>query len=512
MSLKEVNGERLAEPFKSSVEVLETTTEKARHHWSRTRSDSQLQGRWWSIRTMYFITFCEGFSNSIILTSLWSYLKAIDDDVDPTIMGQMTATQGFVALLSCVACGIISGRVGCKIPLIFTTITAICSNVFYIFPNFTGNIALLFISRGLAGLFAGCLAITRVYLSAGTTMQERTKATSHLVASQMIGFTVGPIVQMIYVPVGEEGFGVADLRFNVYTLPAVTNILLASIAFICVIFIFKEVHIDDVPQSEMVHLTHSGKKQSEKSTRLSWFSGLDIIGTVFLNVQFAAIVFTFGVKSTVAAAYGMHILGWSRQLATKNFGMIMFALAGTAIVVVMVLGKLSKRIRERVFVLIGMALLLISSVLTIPFGPGTPKRPTMGFNDTSEHAGEGGCPWKYTWCDSTPAIPLPQYVIALAIQAVGYPMFQSATTFIYAKSLHPKHQGLGMGVFSAMGNIGKLLGALYGSIVYSAYGARLAFGSTAIVICLIGVGNISLYSRFIPYTERNRGKDDEQFI
>ncbi|XP_071943798.1 major facilitator superfamily domain-containing protein 8-like [Antedon mediterranea] len=185
----------------------------------------------------------------------------------------------------------------------------------------------------------------------------------------------------------------------------------------------------------------------------------------------------------------------------------MFTLAGLAIFVVMILGKTSKLIDERVSLSIGMVLTIISSVLLIPFGPGSLERPTIDVNGTSANIGEGGCPWKYSWCDSTPAMPVAQYVTALSIQGFGYPMLQSTAFFIYAKTLQPKHQGICMGVFSAMGNIGRLIGSLYGGFAYFKYGVQWAFGSSCIIISTMGIGIILLYPRLIPYTERKKQKD-----
>nr|CAD7417751.1 unnamed protein product [Timema poppensis] len=87
------------------------------------------------------------------------------------------------------------------------------------------------------------IAVCRSYLSAATTLQERTGAVSMVSLAQVLGFVVGPGLQTLVTPLGDQGVSVAVWMptLNMYTAAGWINVLLGAINFILFLpAIFKE--------------------------------------------------------------------------------------------------------------------------------------------------------------------------------------------------------------------------------------------------------------------------------
>jgi MFS transporter, ceroid-lipofuscinosis neuronal protein 7 len=93
-------------------------------------------------------------------------------------------------------------------------------------------------------LFLANIALCRSYLSAATKINERTGAVSMVSLAQVLGFVVGPILQTLVSPLGDDGipfFG-GWLHFNMYTATGWFNVVLGVInclMFLPVIFKVK---------------------------------------------------------------------------------------------------------------------------------------------------------------------------------------------------------------------------------------------------------------------------------
>ena len=62
-----------------------------------------------------------------------------------------------------------------------------------------------FIHPGVIGLSTGVNVIARSAISDATTLGERTTALAHMSLAEGIGFTFGPAVQLLSIPLGDKG-------------------------------------------------------------------------------------------------------------------------------------------------------------------------------------------------------------------------------------------------------------------------------------------------------------------
>ncbi|XP_033100649.1 major facilitator superfamily domain-containing protein 8-like [Anneissia japonica] len=462
------------------------------------------KARWNSIRVMYFTIFCEAVTYSVTLPSLWSFLQDIDPSATATLLGWANSTQGLFALFSGFVCGWMAGKYNCKAPLIVTLVVGLLANTVYAcvyIPEQKHRSTFLLLSRALAGILAGCITVTRVYVNEGTTLSERTQISSRLVTAQLVGYTIGPLLQVAYVPIGEVGWTVGAMKINVYTFPALSNFCLIFINLVLIIFVFREIRVSDESDQKIPEAKIENSIDTIDAIPLS---AIDLPVVMYLNAVFCVAIFSFGVNTTLVSPYGMHMFGWTREEAVEKSSIISLTLAILAIVVIAVMSHLLKRFKERVFLALGLAMMIVCTLLAIPMGPGVPPRPDKNITNGTDDDDQGGCPWTYDWCDTTPAIPLIQFIFSLSILGVGYPMLQAIAYIIYCKTLAPGHQGLLLGIFASMGNTGRVLGPLIGSFIYTELGVQWAEGFLLIMLTIVATGIFPFYRRIVPYTEHQQ--------
>lgn len=64
----------------------------------------------------------------------------------------------------------------------------------------------MFIARFFVGVSSANIAVCRSYVSAATTLKERTGSVSMMSLAQVLGFVIGPALQAAVTPLGTEGF------------------------------------------------------------------------------------------------------------------------------------------------------------------------------------------------------------------------------------------------------------------------------------------------------------------
>lgn len=144
----------------------------------------------------------------------------------------------------------------------------------------------MFIARFLVGVSGANMAVCNSYLSAATTLKERTMSVSILSFAQVLGFVVGPALQSAVTPLGTEGFEFYGLKINMYTATGWSNVLLGSINFILFLpYFFKDHKI--AAKEQMMLQGKATEKETWKSTKTDYATSWTLI------LSFFVIVFNF---------------------------------------------------------------------------------------------------------------------------------------------------------------------------------------------------------------------------
>lgn len=306
--------------------------------------------------------------------------------------------------------------------------------------------------------------------------------------AQVLGFVIGPAIQVAVVPLGTDGVWLIKdkLKLDMYTASGWINVFL-SVVNIYLFFpsMFKEFKI--ATKEAMKKSGTDNEKDTWKMYKPSYFAAWSLL------VAFFVIVFNFMLLETLGTPVTMDQFAWSDSTSLKNMGILMCVGAVLAIATFASIAPLSKRYSEVTIMIWGGFLFMVLGRLTyIPFMNDPPQMfdnplkvnlslycklrdknatfdiisQTVDLNyisttllnrnitfdvdvtDTNTlHAitlncGDDllGCPSTQEWCAYTPAMTLTQFILGYILTAFGYPIGVTLIQTLFSKVLGPRPQ------------------------------------------------------------------------
>ncbi|KAI8510511.1 Major facilitator super domain-containing protein 8 [Branchiostoma belcheri] len=487
--------------------------------------DKDTRSRWWSIRIMYLTMFLSSIGFSIVVSSVWPYLRKVDHSADESFLGWVVAAYSLGQL---VASPIFGGwanlRDRTKEPLLVSIFINVGANTMYsychAFPPPRG--VYMLVARALVGFGAGNVAVVRSYVAAATTLTERTSTMATMSAFQAIGFILGPVMQTAFVPLGETGveWKAIQLSINMYTGPGFLSAVMGIINILLLIFVFKEYKVADT--AGLVVNSQEIEKSEEEGT-------VDYFAVVATNILFFVILFSFAIFETITTPLTIVMYAWTQSQAVLYNGVILGCLAVQSVCVMIAIRILSRKFNEKRMMLVAFFIMLASFVMLIPFGNDPIPRvapglhPAVNITTPSPHPQNitfapnvtilttpaattppRGCPWDYHWCDNTPKLYIEQMFAGFFLLGLSYPTTNVLSYAMYSKILGPKPQGTAMGWLTASGSLARTLGPVFVSQIYTSYGPRVAFGAAGGIVLVAIFWLIGVYRRLVPFVERNK--------
>ncbi|XP_066999586.2 major facilitator superfamily domain-containing protein 8 [Anabrus simplex] len=468
---------------KRSGEAEENALETAQEH----------KERWVSIRVIYFTMFLMSLGFSIILTGVWPYLDKLDPAAGKEFMGYIVGANPLGQMLFSPLVGWWSNRLGSvRIPLLFSlAMFTFASGVYSALEIFTGYRKYWMLgARFLVGVSSANIAVCRSYLSAATTLKERTGAVSMVSLAQVLGFVVGPGLQAAVTPLGNDGMDLIPgiLKLNMYTAAGWINVVMGVLNFIMFLpAIFHEHRI--AAREAMINQGMESEEATWKQVRPDYVSAWTLISAFFV------LVFNFVLLETLGTSLTMDQFAWSKTEALYYMGILMSVGAVVACVTFVAIGPLCKRFPERKVLLWGgFFFMVIGRALYIPWGSAPPKIAEVNpvdeesvLNSSSLSGNETevlGCPSTQTWCKTTPAMTLTQFLLGYAFTAMGYPIGVTLIQTIFSKILGPRPQGVWMGLMTGSGCLSRVMGPVFVSYIYTRLGTIWTFGITTVMMAL----------------------------
>uniref|UniRef100_A0A672LVW0 Major facilitator superfamily domain-containing protein 8 n=1 Tax=Sinocyclocheilus grahami TaxID=75366 RepID=A0A672LVW0_SINGR len=417
--------------------------------------------------------FFLGFT--IVITSIWPYLKNIDESADASFLGWVVAAYSLGQMVASPLFGLWSNHRPRREPLVCSIFINVSANIYYTYvylPPSYNKIHML-LARTFVGIGAGNVAVVRSYVAGATSLKERTSAMANLSACQALGFILGPGLEHF---VDDHG------------------------QLICAINYTPEERVDVAPEVE---------------------GDIDQIAVFTSNVLFFVILFMFAVFETISTPLSMDMFAWTRKEAVFYNGIILAAIGFESILVFLVVKVVSARVGDRPLLLGGLILIFAGFFILLPWGNQYPKiqwadiqnntlptirlAPTPPSNTSLEPT---GCPSEQTWCLFTPVIHLAQYITSDILIGVGYPTCNVMSYTLYSKILGPKPQGVYMGWLTASGSGARTLGPVFVSHVYTILGPRWTFSVICGIVLAAVVLLSAMYKRLIAFSVRHGRIDD----
>lgn len=284
--------------------------------------------------------------------------------------------------------------------------------------------------------------------------------------SQILGFIIGPALQAVVVPFGDEGVWLIKnkLRLNMYTASGWINVFLSILNICCFLpSIFKERRI--AVKEAMHQQGVKTEKETWKGTKPDYLSAWTLI------VAFFVLVFNFMLLETLGTSLTMDQFAWTKAEALYYMGILMSVGAVIACICFAAINPLSKRFREvDIMIWGGFLFMVLGRGVYIPWGDGPPliynetERLSILENNTQVHrdylsinlTAQGtanftgfdhknvtelvGCPSSQTWCFYTRKMTLFQFILGYVLTTIGYPIGVTLIQTIFSKILGPRPQ------------------------------------------------------------------------
>ncbi|XP_063723292.1 major facilitator superfamily domain-containing protein 8-like [Symsagittifera roscoffensis] len=185
-----------------------------------------------SMWTLYLTSFIGATGYSIIMSSGYPYLQQLDSEATTQLYGLVVASFSLGQFIGSPLMGIASNSIGYMLPFqLCLVLICIGHAVYGYLEGLPSNTApyVMVAARFITGVGSGNIAIVRSFASVTTTVEERTAVLTNISAAQALGFIFGPLLQTLFVPIGDSGLTLkyVNITISMYTAPAFLSSTLA---------------------------------------------------------------------------------------------------------------------------------------------------------------------------------------------------------------------------------------------------------------------------------------------
>ncbi|VDL72390.1 unnamed protein product [Nippostrongylus brasiliensis] len=420
---------------------------------------------WRSIWISIFMQFIVGIQTSIYFMSMWPYLSYVDKTASVDFLGWVIAACFFGCSVANPLFGYWNQKtLSIKAPVIVGMIMMIIGQtIFGLLPLFqNGQKWIMLSARLLTGIGAGTLSVLRAFAATASTPRDRLRAVSFGTSGYVLGLSFGPAIQAVFTPIGEKGFHVGEMVFNMYTLPAFFMVLLSIVCCVIVQAFFKEEYAGIIEN-----------KNGE--------DGCNVVVPKFDVIPAAICIYIWMVSCMVAT----NIEGSTSSCLVSSGNS--FLIGSTRI------GKIEKRKQ----IMFGITVFLLFHIFNYPwpFYSGPLDYIPAGHNSSEI----GGCLPSYKWCATTVRVPFPIYLICfIFFFGVSFPFTGSPSGTLYSQILGPRKQGMMQGIHSFAGSMAQCVAPVLMTYLFQISGYKYVMLTQIVTLTIALLLVIIFYNRLVP--------------
>eukprot|EP00041_Stephanoeca_diplocostata_P029423 m.867957 g.867957 ORF g.867957 m.867957 type:complete len:535 (+) comp23556_c1_seq7:20-1624(+) len=460
-----------------------------------------------SIKCILFSNFLSATGFSILLSTMWPYLREQTDPSYKKDLGYVVAAFSVGQVIGAPFWGNYCVKRPYAETMHLTIIMRLLGNMLYFFITVlplghAGKFHVFLASRLLTGFGAGSMAVCNAYIAGGTYLPERAHFLGLLGATGGLGFVVGYAI----------GSGLGKLpTFHIseyfvidfMNAPALLAALLCVVNIIILICSFEE-HIVFGDTKKKTSKNGNSQAPGTPSDANSIQNGddsppipkekpnRDVFAVVALLLVYFGNMFVMSLGETLAVPLTMDEYNWKPQSAVVYNGIIAAATGVQSVVVFTQAKTVAAKIGDRNTLMLGLVLIFLADLAGVPYS-GDPLDPPN--NATNTFCLED-------WCQNTPRLSLAQYLCSVVLFNFGFPFAAVMTFTIYSKVLGPFHQGPLMGLLNACGSLARVFGPMVITNCYSYGGPLIIYLGSAGLAAVVLLFTFGTYSRLVPYGTR----------
>ncbi|UMM29142.1 hypothetical protein L5515_011653 [Caenorhabditis briggsae] len=422
----------------------------------REKELSERKTPWASVYVIAFLLLLTGIQMSIYFTSTWQYLSENDESVTVDFFGVLLALQALSSAFANPLFGYWNQiSTSTRKPVFCACAIAGFGNLLYAFaylaPPYVKWVMLF--SRILTGFSPGALGVLRSFIGTASTQEDRMKAVSITNAGFTAGFFLGPTIQICFIPLGKYGFNIGPFIINMYTSAALFMTIISAISIILTYFFLEENYVGIISEEE---------KSQDPYFVLPKFDRLPVLLLFYMWWLMCGVVCV----ESMAAPVTIAMYNWSREDAVLYNGIIQtVSCVFTFIVNFSLAATKLKTVDNRLLLLAGLEI--------------------------------GRC--EFDWCDDTPRVPLPLYLlISSAIIGLGFPLISSTSSSLLSQIIGPRKQGTVQGFFAFTGAFSQFVVSLFSTRLFELSGYKwiMVYHWTIVTVAIIST--LLLWRRLVP--------------
>ncbi|CAD5233631.1 unnamed protein product [Bursaphelenchus xylophilus] len=480
---------------------------------------------WKSIYFIGVLALCTAIQFSLYFSSMWPYLQLLDHTVTEEFYGYVVAVYSAGLIIAAPLIGLWSNRVkNIRTPVRFCICLQLSGNLLYFFAQllpFGRKFAVMF-ARFFVGAACCHSGLLKAYAATASVAADRSRAMAIFTGGVAFGLTVGPGLQLIFVPLGFPGFKLFDiLQINMYTTPPLAAMFLNSTALFIMTFLFEETYAGLATSTSHAVKDKEGDKEEKEQRRAAKefkIPPFDKLALVLCHLGRFTQTFTFTALETIGTAYAMTIFAWTKKEAVTyvaisySFMSVVEFLAYA----LFVFAKLDRWLRLRFHCLCGFAALIVLHLITFswPFLPG--ELTTYTNKDMDRHLNQSapepvGCNLdRLSWCTYTKPVNVWVYNISFVlIVGVSYCVINITLETLFSKVLGPRRQAAHQGFLEMTEGAARFSGPVLISSLYTAFGPRAAWVAEIVVLSTAVSLWLIFYKRLVPLKMPTSSDDKE---
>ena len=409
----------------------------------------------YALLTVFIVVLIDLMGFGIVLPLLPFYASKFN--ASAVSIGLLYSIYSLAQLIFSPIWGSFSDKIGRRPIMLLSTFGAVCAYILFAFSN---SLAVLFLSRMIAGIMGGNISTAQAYVADVTEHKDRAKGMGLIGAAFGIGFIIGPALATFLIhPAFHQMFdragfdALSDLiDQNKYALSGLVAAFFSLASFLLVLFKLPESldrkSIND--NERVVRASVFSKKFWQSLTDQKTAQGKNLL----LPLMLCMLLLSFG-QSSLYSAFPLFCKKVF-ALPAQKVG-LQFVYMGLTAVLIQggMIRPLEKRFGERNLFVIG-SILMVAGLALIPF-----------------------------------AVSEKMMTAYLLIMTVGASLNGPTLTSLISKQSHPSKIGSTMGTSQGFSALGRVIGPTWGGALFG-FSYRFPFIFTAALILITVFVGIAL--------------------
>uniref|UniRef100_A0A914I8V0 Major facilitator superfamily (MFS) profile domain-containing protein n=1 Tax=Globodera rostochiensis TaxID=31243 RepID=A0A914I8V0_GLORO len=486
----------------------------ARPNGLRSKECEEPHTEWMSIILGSWLAFVSSSQYSLYFTSLWPFMKTLDPSATEASFGVVIAAYSLAQIVAAPLLGFWANRIErLRPPLVLCNVLMfVGSSLYFVVEAFPtgGQTFMLICARFVAGSGAAQISTLRAYVSAASTLEDRSRATAFVTGGVAVGLSLGPAFQIAFSWLSYPGIALipaVGLHLSMFNAPALFAACINIVNVVILEQFFHESYIGVLEKRRKQKSSAEEEKQQNSVPKLPPPDGVALRLCYLLRFTQQFIITNI---ETIGSAFAMLMFRWGPREVVyyESLSHIARGLTALFVYVAYIVFDLGKVAKDRPVCLASLLGLLLFHLLTFswPFLPNDVPELMMLKPDNSSTGGKDqlatmiGCDrQEHPWCDGLKQVDVRLYY-ALIIVVIGsaFPLINVSMNTIFSAAVGPRLQAKQQSFLMVSGGMGRMLGPILIGVLFTYFGPRLIWIVECILIIFTGVLWVVFYKRLVP--------------